>query len=105
MDLETLKAKLRSYPKDKIILNEHSRLRSIQRNISLKDILNHISSPEKLYYFEEQTANKSNEYKFNCFFHHSNKYVYRFVIVINGECVIITVIRINKIMQKEADKV
>jgi hypothetical protein len=105
MDLEELKIKLKNYSKKNIILSEHAKIRALQRNIQISEIIEHITNPNKLYHFEEQLVENSTESKFNCFFQHSNKYIYRFVIILNGKCIIITVIRINKIMQKMVNNI
>lgn len=104
VNLSELKNKLSSYALDNILISKHALLRAGLRNFDILDIKKTINNPFNLYYFEEQKANFSNEKKFNCYFRHSKKYCHRFIIIINGKCIICTVIKINIKVQKGVDK-
>ncbi len=95
---------MRSYNFDKIIFTEHALLRAKIRNIKIDDVKRELTNPKELYYFEEQEAEFPNEKKFNLYFKHSNNYNHRYVIVINDKCIVVTVIRINKKIQRKVDK-
>ena len=104
MNLPELKKKLANYPLNMIIISKHASMRAELRSFDISQIKENIHNPEKLYYFEEQKAKLLNERKFNCYFRNSKKYCHRYIIIINNECIVCTVIRININMQKRVDK-
>jgi hypothetical protein len=71
MNLEDIKAKLRSYKREEIRFKEHLKYRVQLREGSKEEVISHILNPEKLVYFEC----KEGQYRdmiYSCYFAISN---------------------------------
>jgi hypothetical protein len=104
MDLEELKSRLRAFRKEDIALSYHANIRAKVRNINLDEIKENIVHPEKLVYAESQKAKYEREEKYNCYFSVSKEESHRYVLVINGKVIIVTIIKINKNWQRILEK-
>ena len=100
MDLETFKQKLKKYKENDIIINKHAKEQADLRQVSFEEIKQNILNPEKLVFVEEQEAKHKNESKYNCYFAYSDNYYHRYIIVLNGKLIIVTVISINRNWQR-----
>ena len=96
MDLEEFKQKLKKYSENDIKITEHAREQADFRNISIEEVKNNILHPDKLVFVEEQKAIVAKETKYNCYFAYSENYFHRYVIVLNGKLIIVTIIGINR---------
>lgn len=99
MDLDELKAKLRKYKKSDIIITDHALLRANFRDTSIEEVKENICNPERLVYFKEKTAKNPNEKKYECYFTYSNLLHHKYVLIVNGKVIIVTIIVINRRLQ------
>jgi hypothetical protein len=103
MDLENFKAKLRQYKEGDIIINRHAREQAEVRQISFDEIKRNIMNPDRLVFVEEQEAKRKSEKKHNCYFAYSDNYYHRYIIVLDGKLIIVTVISINRNWQRAVE--
>jgi hypothetical protein len=104
MNLDELKSKLGTFKKENIIVSSHAALRAKFRKIDLEEVKENIVNPEKLVYAEQQKAKHEGEEKYDCYFAESKGFSYRYVLVINGKVIIVTIIKINKSLQRILEK-
>lgn len=95
---------LKKFKQEDILFDDHAKMQSIVRGIDRSEVLSNLLSPSKLFFAREQPARGENERKFDCYFGISKKWAHRYVIVINGKLLIITVIRVRKKWQEKVDK-
>jgi hypothetical protein len=100
VNLQELKNKLKSYSEKDIIITKHAELQAYVREIDIKEVKNNIKNPEKLVYYVKQGSLKENEEKYDCYFAISKNLYHRYIIVINGKLIIVTIIKINRDWQK-----
>ena len=96
MGLEEFKEKLKRYKREEIIFSYHARLRAEFREVNLEEIQGNILNPEKLVYFREVSAEKKNEKKYECYFAYNENLCHKYVLVLNGKVIIVTIIVINR---------
>jgi len=101
---DLLITKLKKHRKDDIIITNHAREQAIFRGISLDEVKENIINPKRLYFAEQQKAENSAEEKYNCYFGYSKTQCHRYVLVINGNCVVCTIIKINRRWQHIIEK-
>ena len=104
VDLEKLKDKLRSHKAGDIIITKHAGLQAIMRQIDFEEVKRNILNPDKLIYAEKQNSKKFNEEKYDCYFAYSSDFVHRYILVINGKVIIVTIIKINRNWQKIVER-
>jgi hypothetical protein len=100
MNIDDFKKKLASYSPENIHISAHASLRAEMRGISHKEILSNISNPVRLKAFSLESASES---KYNCWFEYSNTLGHRYVIVLNGIALVVTVIKIRRRWQKRVE--
>jgi len=100
MDLNDFKQKLSKYSEKDIIINRHAKDQAEVRQINLEDVKNNLIHPNKLVFVEEQKANNPSERKYNCYFAYSDNYYHRYIIVLDGKLIIVTIIGINRNWQR-----
>jgi len=100
MDLEELKKKLAKYNKEDIIITRHAELQAYVREINLDEVKDNVINPEKLVFVEQQKSQKQNEEKYNCYFAYSKDLSHRYILIVNGKVIIVTIIKINRDWQK-----
>ncbi|MFA4952787.1 MAG: hypothetical protein WC584_01040 [Candidatus Pacearchaeota archaeon] len=100
MNLEELKNKLRKYKKKDIIFTKHTEIRALSRNMNLDEIKENIINPKKLVFCKEQDAENPNEKKYECYFAYSENHCHKYVLVLNGKIIIVTIIDINRNWQR-----
>ena len=100
MDLDWFKKELGKYDKSEIIVNKHAREQAEVRQINLEDVKQNILHPDKLVFVEEQEAQNKGERKYNCYFAYSDNYYHRYIMVLNGKLLIVTIIGINRNWQR-----
>ena len=96
--------KLARYKPEDIDFTAHAKLQAQVRQLSLDEIRGNILNPAKLTYAERQPAKKAGEEKWNCYFKYSERQAHRYIIVINKNALIVTVIKINRRWQRRLDK-
>jgi len=100
MNLERLKEKLREYSKKDIIITEHAEVQAIVRDIELEEVRENVIHPKRLIYAEEQTSEKEDEKKYDCYFAYSKELCHRYILTVNRKVIIVTIIKINRDWQK-----
>ena len=100
MDLVEFKEKISKYSKNEIIVNKHAQEQAEVRQINLEEVKENILHPNKLVFVKEQEAKNKGERKYNCYFAYSDNYYHRYIIVLNGKLIIVTIIGINRNWQR-----
>lgn len=100
----TLKERLPKYKKDNIIITDHALEQAIFRGIDIKEVKENIINPWRLSFAIKQKAEKEGEEKFDCYFGYSKTQCHRYILVINAECIVCTIIKINRRWQHIAEK-
>ena len=101
---EDLKEKLKKYNKDDIIITNHAEEQAIFREISLDEVKENIINPKRLSFAGKQEAENEGEEKYDCYFGYSKSQCHRYILVIDGKCVVCTVIKINRRWQHIVEK-
>ena len=101
---DLLKEKLKKFKREDIIITNHAYDQAVFRCIDVDEIKNNITNPVRLQYAAKQEAKQSNEEKYDCYFGYSRTQCHRYVIVINGKCIVCTVVKINRRWQRIAEK-
>ncbi len=96
-------ALLKKFKKEDILFDDHARMQSAIRGIDRGEVTLNLLNPSKLFFAREQEAREANERKFDCYFIISKRWAHRYVIVINGKLLVITVIKVRKKWQKKVD--
>ncbi len=100
MDLKSLKERLKKYNNKDIIITDHTREQAEVRNIKIEEVIQNIMHPDKLVFAEEQKAKHKHEQKYNCYFAYAKDYYHRYIMVLDGKLIIVTIIGINRRWQK-----
>jgi len=100
MDLDSLKKKLRGFKDKNIIITNHAELQAFVRDIDINEVKKNIRNPEKLVYAKEQDSIKEDEEKYDCYFAYPKHLYHRYVLIIDGKIIIVTIIKINRDWQK-----
>ena len=100
MDLERLKDKLKKYKKEDIIIVHHADIQAFVREVSLEEVKENLMNPKRLVYAKQQEAKNREEEKYDCYFAYSKHLYHRYVVVLNGKLLIVTIIKINRDWQK-----
>ncbi|MFW5852767.1 MAG: hypothetical protein ACOCUR_01945 [Nanoarchaeota archaeon] len=96
--------KLKNYDEEHIVITYHAEEQAIFRGIDLNDVKDNLLYPKRLVFAGKQKSEKLNEEKFNCYFAYSNTQCQRYIIVLNENCVVCTVIKINRRWQRIVEK-
>jgi len=96
--------KLKEYKENEIIITTHAQTQAFSRGISLKEIKENIINPKRLFYAIKQEALFEGEEKYNFYFGYSKTQCHRYIIVLNHECLVCTVIKLNRRWQKTAER-
>ena len=96
--------KFKTYNETQIIITPHAQKQAIFRNIDIDEVKENILNPIRLVFAGMQDVLRSDEEKFDCYFAYSNTQCQRYVIVFNNDCVVCTVIKINRRWQKIVEK-
>ena len=104
MNLEELKAKLKTFKKEDIIITYHAEIRASVRKVNFDEVKENIVNPEKLVFVEQQKARYEGEEKYDCYFAISKNFSHRYVLAINRKVIIVTIISINKSWQRILEK-
>jgi len=99
-DFNYIIEKLKHYQKDQIIISEHARIRAIQRQLDINEIIENIINPIRLRYAIKEEANSLSEEKFDCYFAYSKTQCHKYILVLKDNVVVITAIKINRRWQK-----
>lgn len=97
MNLEDLKNKLKSFKKENITFTKHAEIQAYIREVDLNEVKNNIVNPDKLVYFREDNE------KFDCYFAYSKQLYHRYILNINHNIIIVTIIKINRDWQKAVE--
>jgi hypothetical protein len=101
---DILKKKLKKYKKEDIIITNHAQEQAIFRNIELDEVKENIINPKRLSFARKERAKKEGEEKYDCYFGYSKTQCHRYILVINDNCVVCTVIKINRRWQHIVEK-
>ncbi|MEM4245066.1 MAG: hypothetical protein QXR60_02595 [Candidatus Nanoarchaeia archaeon] len=101
---EQLKEKLKRYRKEDIVITSHALKQATFRGIEAEEVKENIINPERLSFAGKQKARGYGEEKYDCYFGYSKTQCHRYVIIINKECIICTVIKINRRWQRMVEK-
>lgn len=96
MNVEDFKQRLKKYSEKDIIITDHAEEQAEFRQISIEEVKNNILHPDKLVFVEEQKAQNPRETKHNCYFAYGEDYYHRYIMVLNGKLLIVTIIGINR---------
>ena len=103
LNVDEMKNRLKEFKEEEIVFSPHAEEQAEFRGIDLKEIRKNIVNPEKLVFVEEQRAKNKREKKYNCYFAYSENYHHRYIIVLNGKVIIVTIISINRMWQKAVE--
>ena len=101
---ELLKEKLKQYSVEQIIFTKHALEQAIFRDVNLEEIKQNIINPFRLTYALSQDANNPSEQKYDCYFKYSNTQCQRYNLIVNHNCIVCTVIKINRRWQKQIER-
>jgi len=92
-------SKIQNIDKENIRFTNHANIRITQRQLNKDEIIENIINPFRLKYaiLEEQG-------KFDCYFEYSKTQCHKYVIKIENNIIVITVIKINRRWQIIAEK-
>lgn len=93
---EYLFQRLKCYKKEDIVFTEHAMEQAIFREMSIEEIKENIINPIRLIYAGKQQAENVSEEKFDCYFAYTDIYCHRYILVLTGNCIVCTVIKINR---------
>ena len=99
-DINNFKKRLKNYRKKDIVITYHAKIRALVRNIDLEEVKNNIVNPIKLVYVKKLESTKEEEFKYECYFNYSKKYCHKYILVIDGKIIIVTIININRDWQR-----
>lgn len=99
-----LVSKLKRYDKEDIIISKHAEEQALFRGINLSEVKENIINPKRLYFAIKQTARTEYEEKYNCYFGYSKTRCHRYVLIINQNCIVCTIIKINRRWQHLVEK-
>jgi hypothetical protein len=94
---------LKRFKEGEVFFDDHARMQSAIRGIDREEVVQNLLNPSKMFFAREQEARGENERKFDCYFGVSKRWAHRYVIVINGRLLVITVIKVRKKWQKKVD--
>ena len=97
-------AKLKNYKKEDIIISRHAEEQALFRGVSISEVKENIINPERLRFAIRQKARKENEEKYNCYFGYSKTRCHRYVLILNRQCIVCTIIKINRRWQHLVEK-
>lgn len=101
---DLLVKKLVNYNINDIIITNHAQEQAIFRSINLAEVRENIINPKRLMYASKQKTDKKEEHKYDCYFGYSKTQCHRYILVINGKCIVCTVIKINRRWQHIIEK-
>lgn len=101
---EAVRQRLVRLKKENIIISSHALAQAMFRGITIEDVKENIINPARLCYAIRQEARKPGEEKYDCYFGYSKALCHRYVLVINGNCLICTIIKVNRRWQRRAEK-
>ena len=101
---DILVKKLKKYKKEDIIITSHAKDQAIFRSIDMDEVKENIINPKRLEFVRKQKAEKDGEEKYDCYFGYSKTQCQRYILVINGKCIVCTVIKINRRWQHIVEK-
>ncbi|MFA5797258.1 MAG: DUF4258 domain-containing protein [Candidatus Woesearchaeota archaeon] len=90
---------LKPFRREQIIITPHAHIRMIQRQISENEVIENILNPKRLVY-----AIRKEKQKFDCYFDYSKNLCHRYILAIEKNIVIITVVKINRRWQHIVEK-
>ncbi|MCF7798840.1 hypothetical protein K9M74_02970 [Candidatus Woesearchaeota archaeon] len=96
--------KLKTYKPEDIILTNHAEIQAIRRSIDVAEVKKNILFPEKLYFAGKQESSNAVEEKYDCYFGYSKTQCHRYILVLKKNCVVCTVIKINRRWQHVVEK-
>jgi hypothetical protein len=100
ISISAFRKKLSSYSEESILLSRHAELRCELRDISKKDIVENIRNPHRLKQFGLQDSVKR---VYDCWFEYSKNLGHHYVIVLNGNVLVVTVVKIRTRWQKRVE--
>ena len=101
---DTLIGKLKSYKKEDVLITAHATEQAIFRSIDLEEVRENIINPRRLVFARQQETKKECEEKYDCYFGYSKTQCHRYILVIDGKCIVCTVIKINRRWQHLVEK-
>ena len=101
---DLLKKHIKKYSAQNIVISTHAQLRASKRGLDLEEIKNNLLNPKRLAFANRLGSEEDGLEKFKCYFAYSKTQCHIYVIKINKQAVIKTVIKINKRWQKRAEK-
>ena len=101
---EELIGKLAKYTKEEIVITQHAEFQALFRGVSLDEVKENIINPFRLSYALRQKAEEQHEEKYDCYFGYSKTQCHRYIIVISKNCIVCTIIKINRRWQHIVEK-
>jgi len=96
MNLEEFKDKLRKYKNSDILITDHADMQAFSRRIDINEVKNNILHPDKLVYFNKQEFGNAKDDRYECFFEYSKNMYHKYVVILNGKIIIVTIIAVNR---------
>jgi hypothetical protein len=96
--------RLKGYSEKQIIITSHTLIRLVQRQIDENEIKENILNPKRLKIAIKENASGSDEEKFDCYFEYSKNLCHKYVLVMNDNVIVVTVVKINRRWQMIAEK-
>ena len=96
--------RLRAYSRKEIIITPHAKKQAIFRGIPFDEVYENILNPQRLVFATKEGGKYRGEEKFGCYFGYSNTQCQFYALALDGKCVVVTVIKINRRWQHKIEK-
>ena len=86
-----IKKRLQGLKESDIIFTKHVKERFPARETTKTEIINNLLNPNKLVIALKQKSTNPLEERFDCYFRYEERHHHRYIIALNGRCIIITI--------------
>ena len=101
---DIFKKYIKKYSEQNIVISAHAQFRASKRGMDLEEIKSNLLNPKRLAFANRVDSEEDGLEKFKCYFAYSKTQCHIYVIKINRNAIVKTVIKINKRWQKRAEK-
>lgn len=99
-----VKGRLQTFRREDVIITPHARIRMTQRQVPEEEVIENIINPERLEAAIREEACSADEEKFDCYFGYNKTRCHRYILIITGGVVVVTVVKINRRWQHIVEK-
>jgi hypothetical protein len=103
-DKEKIIEKLRRYKREDVVITGHAWEAILWRDTTIAEVKENIINPVRLAYAIRQKSSNPNETKYECFFDYGEMQCHRYIIVLNHDCTVCTVMNIRRRWRHIAEK-